>query len=150
MLVITMMMMGGATFLIGLLPTYETIGIWSPILLVALRLIQGLGLGGEFGGAALLVVEHSPRERRGFWGSMPQLGVPLGFIFATGLLLSLSSLLSNEQFLSWGWRVPFLVSIVLLGVGLFVRLRILETPAFARVKETGTEASMPLVDLIRT
>lgn len=150
MLVITMMMMGLATFLIGLLPTYEAIGIWAPILLVALRLIQGLGLGGEFGGAALMVVEHSPRERRGFWGSMPQLGVPLGFLASTGLLLALSALLSDEQFLSWGWRVPFLLSIVLLGVGMYVRLKILETPAFARVKETGTEARMPLADLIRT
>ena len=149
MLVITMMMMGLATFLIGLLPTYEVIGIWAPILLVTLRLIQGLGLGGEFGGAALMVVEHSPRERRGFWGSLPQMGVPLGFLLATGLLTGLSVLLSDEQFLSWGWRVPFLVSIVLLGVGMFIRLRILETPAFARVKETGTEARIPLADLIR-
>jgi len=149
MLILTLLIMGVATFLIGLLPTYSVIGIWAPVLLVLLRLCQGLGLGGEYGGAALMTIEHSPRDRRGFYGSLPQVGVPVGLLLATGLF-ALFSLLPEEQFLAWGWRVPFLLSIVLLGVGLFVRARIAETPAFSEVKETGTEAQMPIVDLLRT
>lgn len=149
-LVATMLLIGGTTFLIGLLPTYAAIGIWAPVLLVALRLVQGLGLGGEFGGAALMTVEHAPRNKRGFWGSIPQLGPTAGFLFGTSIVGLFTFLLSDEQFLSWGWRVPFLLSAILLAVGLFIRLKILETPAFRQVKESGTEAQIPIWDLLRT
>jgi MHS family shikimate/dehydroshikimate transporter-like MFS transporter len=149
MLVLTLLIMGVATFLIGLLPTYETIGVWAPILLVVLRVFQGFGVGGEWGGAVLMAVEHSPRGRRGFYGSWPQMGSSAGLLIATGLFTAVSSM-PEEQFLSWGWRVPFLLSVVLVAVGLFIRLRIAETPAFERVKETGTEARMPVLDAVRT
>ena len=149
MLVISLMMMGIATFLIGLLPTADTIGIWAPVLLVVLRTVQGLGVGGEWGGAVLLAVEHSPEGRRGFYGSWPQMGVPAGLLLANAVLLPMASLLSQEQFLSWGWRVPFLASIILIAVGLFVRLRIMESPAFRQVQESHTEAQMPIVDVVR-
>ncbi len=149
MLVTTLLIMGVATFLIGLLPTYETIGIWAPILLVALRLVQGLGLGGEWGGAVLMAVEHSPGDQRGLNGSWPQMGVPAGLVLGTGVFAAVSAL-SGDAFESWGWRVPFLLSIVLIGVGLFIRLRIMESPAFQRVRESGTEARMPIVDVLRT
>ncbi|HZY56465.1 MAG TPA: MFS transporter, partial [Rubrobacteraceae bacterium] len=149
MLVISLMMMGIATFLIGLLPTTETIGIWAPVLLVVLRMFQGLGVGGEWGGAVLLAVEHSPPERRGFYGSWPQMGVPAGLLLGNVALLPFASLLPQEQFLAWGWRVPFLASIILIGVGLYVRLRIMESPAFRQVQESHTEAEMPIVDVVR-
>lgn len=149
MLIISLAMMGVATFLIGLLPTANQIGIWAPILLVVLRLIQGLGVGGEWGGAVLLAVEHAPEGRRGFYGSWPQMGVPAGLLLANAVLLPLSAGLSQEQFLSWGWRVPFLLSIVLVAVGLFIRLKILESPAFRQVQESQTEAQMPIVDVVR-
>jgi len=142
-------MMGIATFLIGLLPTAYTIGIWAPILLVVLRTIQGLGVGGEWGGAVLLAVEHSPEGRRGYYGSWPQMGVPAGLLLANAVLLPLSWWLPQEQFLSWGWRVPFLASVILIAVGLFVRLRIMESPAFRQVQESHTEAEMPIVDVVR-
>jgi metabolite-proton symporter len=149
MLVLTLLMMGIATFLIGLLPTYEAIGIWAPILLVVLRLVQGFGVGGEWGGAVLLAVEHSPGGRRGYYGSWPQMGVPAGLLLSTGVFTAFSSL-PNEQFLAWGWRVPFLLSILLVAVGLYIRLAILETPAFRQVQETQTEARMPIMDVLRT
>jgi MFS transporter, MHS family, shikimate and dehydroshikimate transport protein len=149
MLIISLMMMGIATFLIGLLPTADTIGIWAPVLLVVLRTIQGLGVGGEWGGAVLLAVEHSPEGRRGFYGSWPQMGVPAGLLLANAVLLPMASLLPQEQFLAWGWRVPFLVSIILIGVGLFVRLKIMESPAFRQVQETQTQAQVPIVDVVR-
>ncbi len=149
MLVLTLLMMGIATFLIGLLPTYETIGIWAPILLVVLRLLQGFGVGGEWGGAVLMAVEHSPGGRRGYYGSWPQMGVPAGLLLSTGVFTIFSSL-PNEQFLAWGWRVPFLLSILLVAVGLYIRLAILETPAFRQVQETQTQARMPIVDVLRT
>jgi metabolite-proton symporter len=149
MLVISLMMMGISTFFIGLLPTADTIGIWAPVLLVVLRTFQGLGVGGEWGGAVLLAVEHSPEGRRGFYGSWAQMGVPAGLLLSNGVLFPLASLLPQEEFFAWGWRVPFLASIVLVGVGLFIRLRILETPVFRRVQETHTEAQMPIVDVVR-
>ena len=148
MLILTLLIMGIATFLIGLLPTYDTIGVWAPILLLVLRFFQGIGLGGEWGGAVLLAVEHSPRNKRGFYGSLIQIGAPAGLLLGTGAFLIVSNL-PEEQFLSWGWRVPFLVSVLLIGVGLFIRLRILETPAFSQVKESGTEARMPMVEVFR-
>ena len=148
MLILTLLIMGIATFLIGLLPTYDTIGVWAPILLLVLRFFQGIGLGGEWGGAVLLAVEHSPRNKRGFYGSLIQIGAPAGLLLGTGAFLIVSSL-PEEQFLSWGWRVPFLVSVLLIGVGLFIRLKIMETPAFSQVKESGTEARMPMVEVLR-
>ena len=149
MLIISLLMMGIATFLIGLLPTYESIGIWAPILLVAFRIFQGLGVGGEWGGAVLLAVEHAPEGRRGYYGSWPQMGVPAGLLLGNLALLPLSLALSQEAFLSWGWRIPFLFSIVLVGVGLFIRLRIMESPAFRQVQESETAADMPIMDVIR-
>ncbi len=149
MLVTTLLIMGIATFLIGLLPTYQTIGVWAPILLVTMRILQGFGVGGEWGGAVLMAVEHSPRGRRGFYGSWPQMGVPAGLLLGTGILY-LFALLPEEQFLSWGWRVPFLFSIVLVGVGLYIRLAIEESPAFRRVQQTNTTARMPIIDVLRT
>lgn len=148
MLVITLLMMGIGTFLIGCLPTFESVGILAPILLVVLRTIQGIALGGEWGGAVLMAVEHATPGRRGFYGSWPQIGAPAGLFLGT-LVFEVFASLPQEQFLAWGWRVPFLLSIVLVGVGLFIRLRILETPAFTQMKESQTEAQRPLLDVIR-
>jgi len=150
MLVLTLMVMGVATVLIGLLPTYESIGIWAPILLVTMRIFQGLGVGGEWGGAVLMAVEHSPPNRRGFYGSWPQIGVPLGLLSANLVFLLVNQSMSEAAWLAWGWRIPFLLSIVLIAVGLFIRLRIAETPAFEQVRESHTEAGMPIVDVVRT
>src|ERR687885_12379 len=147
-LILTLTMMGAATFLIGCLPTYDTIGVLAPILLVLLRVVQGLGVGGEWGGAALMAVEYAPEDKRGYYGSWPQMGVPAGLLLSTGIF-SAVSFLPNEQFLAWGWRIPFLLSIILIGVGLFVRTRLLETPAFSEVQESHTEAQMPIMDVLR-
>jgi MFS transporter, MHS family, shikimate and dehydroshikimate transport protein len=149
MLVLTLTMMGVATFIIGLMPTYEQIGIWAAVLLVVLRFVQGLGVGGEWGGAVLMAVEHSPPEKRGFFGSWPQMGVPAGLILSNLIFLAVAGL-PEAQFLAWGWRIPFLLSIALVAVGLFIRLRIMESPAFMRVQESSTEARMPIVDVVRT
>lgn len=149
MLVISLVIMGVATFLIGLLPTFGAIGVAAPILLTTLRFVQGLALGGEMGGAVLMAVEHAPEGRRGFQGSFPQMGVPLGLILSNLVFFAVTAL-PEEQFLSWGWRVPFLVSVILVAIGLFVRLKILETPAFSRVKATDTVARVPVLDLLRT
>lgn len=149
MLVLTLLMMGIATFLIGLLPTYEAIGVWAPVLLVVLRLVQGFGVGGEWGGAVLMAVEHSPSNKRGFYGSWPQMGVPAGLLLSTGVF-AVFTWLPEEQFLAWGWRLPFLISILLVAVGLYIRLALLETPAFRQVQETRTQARVPIVDVLRT
>jgi MFS transporter, MHS family, shikimate and dehydroshikimate transport protein len=149
MLVLTLIIMGVATFGIGLLPTYAQIGPWAAVALVTLRLAQGFGVGGEWGGAVLMAVEHAPPGARGFYGSWPQIGVPAGLLLSTAVF-ALFARLPEDQFLSWGWRVPFLFSILLVGVGLVIRLRILETPAFARVKEARSEARRPIVELLRT
>jgi len=149
MLIISLVMMGIATFLIGLLPTYETIGFAGPVLLVVLRVVQGLGVGGEWGGAALMAIEHAPRRRRGFYGAFTQMGVPGGLLTSTVVVLIVSSSVSEEAFLGWAWRIPFLLSIVLIGVGLYVRLRILESPVFEEAKEVAPEPRIPLVATIR-
>jgi metabolite-proton symporter len=149
MLSLTLLLMGVATFCIGLLPTYQTLGVWASLLLVLLRVCQGFGVGGEWGGAVLMAVEHAPEGKRGFYGSWPQVGVPAGLLLSTGVF-SLVSTLPEEQLFSWGWRVPFLLSLLLVGVGLFIRLRIHETPAFTQVKASGQEARVPLLDAIRT
>jgi len=147
-LVATLMIMGVATFVIGLLPTYGSIGVWAPALLILMRFCQGLGVGGEWGGAVLLVVESAPTEKRGYFGSFPQLGVPIGLLLSTGIF-ALASQLPNEQFLSWGWRIPFLLSAVLVAIGLFIRLRVTESPVFEQVKQSRTVVKAPLVELFR-
>jgi metabolite-proton symporter len=148
MLVISLTMMGVATFLIGLLPTYGQVGVLAPVLLVLLRIVQGFGVGGEWGGAVLLVVEHGHRGRRGFFGSWVQVGVPAGQILATAAI-ALVQLLPEKDYLQWGWRIPFLAGIVLLAIGLFIRLRILESPLFARAQAESAGAYVPLVELLR-
>jgi MFS family permease len=148
LLVLTLMIMGLATFLIGLLPTYERIGIWAPILLLALRLIQGIALGGEWGGAVLMSYEFARPEERAYYASFPQIGLAIGLCCSTGVVTILSYALSNADFVAWGWRVAFMLSILLLGVGLFIRLRVLETPEFA--SQTHTElARVPVWDVLR-
>jgi len=149
MLVWSLLIMGAATALIGLTPTYDRIGIWAPVLLVVLRFFQGIGVGGEWGGAVLLAVEHSGGARRGFHGSWPQMGVPGGLLLSTGVFAALSAALPESAFLAWGWRVPFLLSVLLIAVGLFVRLRILETPSFVRLKEAGAQSHTPLLEVFR-
>lgn len=136
MLVLTLLIMGIGTFLIGLLPTYDSIGVWAAVALLVLRIAQGLGVGGEWGGAVLMAVEHSPHGRRGFYGSWPQMGVPAGLALATGMVAIFSSL-PDDMFLQWAWRIPFLLSIVLVAVGTYIRLKIMETPAFTRCRATA-------------
>lgn len=148
MLILTLMIMGAATVIIGLLPTYAQIGIWAPILLLLMRVLQGLGIGGEWGGAVLMAVEYAPPGRRGFYGSLTQVGLSVGLCLASGVM-ALFSLLPEEQFQSWGWRVPFLLSAVLIAVGLYIRLNIMETPAFAQVKESRAEARVPFLELLQ-
>ena len=149
MLVLTLVVMGVATFLIGLLPTYEQIGPWAAVGLVLLRVAQGVGVGGEWGGAVLMAVEHAPPGTRGYYGSWPQIGVPAGLVISTAVF-AVFSRLPEEQFLSWGWRVPFLLSALLVIVGLMIRVRILETPAFTKVKEASREAHQPIIELLKT
>ena len=149
MLIYSLVIMGVATFLIGMLPTYASIGVWAPILLVVLRCGQGIGVGGEWGGAVLLAVEHSPKDRRGLSGSWPQMGVPAGLFLSTVVFGLFSTQLTEPQFLSWGWRVPFLLSVALVAVGLFIRLRILETPAFTALQQTGRREARPLMTAVR-
>lgn len=148
-LIITISVMGGASFLIGLLPPFASIGVWAPILLTALRFFQGIGLGGEWGGAVLLAIEHAPERRAGFYGSIVQLGAGIGLALATTILFGSSVLLDQQAFVSWGWRVPFLASIVLLGIGLYIRLRVEESPAFNRMKRAGEVVRFPLGKLLR-
>ncbi|MFJ8949109.1 MFS transporter [Streptomyces sp. NPDC102381] len=148
MLLLTMGLMGGASFLIGLLPTYDAIGVWAPLLLITLRVVQGIAIGGEWGGATLMVVEHAGARRRGLWSSFTQLGAPLGSLLSAAVVALVVSL-PKEEFMSWGWRVPFLLSVVLLGVGLFVRLKVVESPLFAEVKQERDTARLPIVDVLR-
>jgi len=148
-LVVTLLVMGLATFLIGALPTYATLGTWAAVLLVALRFVQGLGLGGEWGGAVLMSMEHGDPNRRGLNASWPQVGVPAGLLLANGVLAFMSAVTSNAAFLSWGWRVPFLLSGVLVLVGLWIRLTISESPLFQEVEQEHTKARMPVLDVLR-
>lgn len=149
MLVWSLMIMGAATTLLGLLPTYASIGVWAPVLLVLVRFAQGIGVGGEWGGAVLMAVEHSGGARRGLHGSWPQMGVPAGLLLSTGIFALLSSRLPDSDFLRWGWRIPFLLSTLLIAIGLFVRLRLLETPAFTRAQAIDGAASAPLLEVFR-
>lgn len=149
MLVITLMIMGVSTFLIGLVPTYAQIGIAAPLLLLLLRVFQGIGLGGEWGGAVLMAYEYAPKEKRGYYASLPQIGLALGVCLASGVVALLSSLLTDAQFLAWGWRIAFLISGVLVAVGLYIRLSIQETPEFTAIKERNAALQIPFLDLIK-
>ncbi|MFE7844032.1 MFS transporter [Microbacterium sp. NPDC057407] len=145
----TLILMGAATALIGLLPTYEAIGIAAPILLVLLRILQGLSAGGEWGGAVLMAVEHAPKTRRGAFGASPQIGVPLGLLLASGVMAVMAMIAPGDAFLEWGWRVPFLLSIVLIFIGWYVRRRVEESPVFAELAERREKAHMPIVQLLK-
>ena len=149
MLVLTLILMGAATSLIGLLPTYAAIGVAAPILLTLLRILQGFSAGGEWGGAALLSVEHAPDDKRGIFGAYPQIGVPVGMILATGVIWILTTVLTPEQFASFGWRIPFLFSVVLVVVGYYIRKQVEESPVFAELAERRAESSAPLGTLFR-
>lgn len=147
-LVAALLTMGISTVLIGLLPTYASIGIWAPILLAVCRLGQGLGLGGEWGGAVLLATENAPPGKRAWYGMFPQLGAPIGFICSTGIFVLLTEWLDEAQFFAWGWRVPFLASTALVFVGLYVRLRLEETPDFLRALENNERVAVPMLTVI--
>ena len=149
MLIVTLMIMGVATFLIGLVPTYAQIGIAAPLLLLFLRILQGIGLGGEWGGAVLMAYEYAPPGKRGFYASLPQIGLAIGLCMASGIVALLSSLLTDAQFLSWGWRIAFLISGALVVVGLWIRLNVQETPEFAAIKAKNAELAIPFMDMIR-
>lgn len=147
-LVASLLTMGISTVAIGLLPGYETIGVFAPLLLALARFGQGLGLGGEWGGAALLATENAPAKKRALYGSFPQLGAPIGFFFANGTFLLLSWLLTDQQFMAWGWRVPFILSAVLVLVGLYVRISLNESPVFAKVKKEKKQVKVPIGTLL--
>ncbi|TDD08851.1 MFS transporter [Saccharopolyspora terrae] len=152
MLIGSLMLMGVATLLMGLLPTYATIGVWAPILLTLLRFAQGIGVGGEWGGAALMAVEHAPKGKRGFYGSWPQVGVPAGLLLGNLTFTALSANMSEETFLAWGWRVPFLCSAALIVVGFAIRLKISESPVFQQAvqrDEKERAQRMPVIEVLR-
>jgi MHS family shikimate/dehydroshikimate transporter-like MFS transporter len=148
MLVLTLFIMGLGTFCIGLLPTYDQIGVLAPILLVGLRIIQGLGVGGEWGGASLMVLEHAPADRRGFYTSFVQIGFPIGLVLASVAFALVTKLLPEASFAAYGWRIPFLVSVLLLAVGMFVRWRVPETPVFERLQKYNAVAANPVGEVV--
>jgi MFS family permease len=150
MLVLTLALMGAATTLIGVLPTYETAGIWAPIMLLLLRILQGISAGGEWGGAVLMAVEHASDGHRGRAGSYPQVGVPLGMLLASGTMALMTGVISpGDAFLEWGWRVPFLVSIILIAVGYFVRRSVDESPVFEEISENKAQTAVPILVLFK-
>jgi metabolite-proton symporter len=149
MLIMTLGVMGAATVGVGLLPTYQQVGIWAPILLVLMRFLQGFSAGGEWAGAALMAVEHAPANKRGLYGSSSQIGTPIGLILANGVFLLMVSVTTDEQFLAWGWRIPFLLSIVLIFLGFYIRHKVHESPVFEEMKATQREARAPLTQIIR-
>lgn len=148
MLVLSVVTMGAGTFAVGLLPTYQSIGIWAPILLLVLRLAQGFAVGGEWGGAVVISMEHAPPHRRAFFASLPQAGVPAGAFLSSGAFL-LVTLLPEDDLLAWGWRIPFLCSASLVAVGLYIRLRLTESPEFLDLRERGGVARAPALSLLR-
>jgi MFS family permease len=148
-LMLTLVLMGAATTLIGLLPTYEAIGVWAPILLILLRILQGISAGGEWGGAVLMAVEHAPKTKRGLFGASPQIGVPLGLLLASGIMALMAVIAPGDAFLAWGWRVPFLLSVVLILIGYYVRRRVEESPVFTELAERKEVTRMPIVQLFR-
>ncbi|WP_037358027.1 MFS transporter [Amycolatopsis orientalis] len=149
MLVASLVLMGLATAGVGVLPTYPQAGVLAPVLLVVLRVLQGISAGGEWGGAALMAVEHAPEGKRGRYGSFSQIGVPAGLILAQLVFFLVNSSLSAEDFRSWGWRIPFLVSLVLVVVGLVIRLRVEESPVFAKLRSTGARSRLPIAEVLR-
>jgi MFS transporter, MHS family, shikimate and dehydroshikimate transport protein len=149
MLVLSIMMMGLGTFFVGLLPTYDRIGAWAPVLLVLLRIVQAIGIGGEWGGAVLMVAESAPPDRRGFYGSIVQMGNPVGRLVASGVF-ALATRLPVSEFAAWGWRLPFLASAVLVLVGAFIRARLEESPAFERLKKSNGTSKTPLIEVLTT
>ncbi|HWL13479.1 MAG TPA: MFS transporter [Ureibacillus sp.] len=148
-LVVTLTIMGVATVLMGLLPTYQAIGVAAPILLITLRLVQGIGIGGEWGGSVLLAVEYAPKEKRGLFGAFPQMGVTIGMFLGSGALTLITSVVSTEAFISWGWRIPFIASSLLVVFGLWIRKGIDETPSFKKVQESGEIPKLPIVDIFK-
>lgn len=148
-LVITILIVGLGTFCIGLLPTYEQIGIWAPLALIFIRVLQGFGVGGEQAGAVLMTAEYAPPLRRGFYASWVQIGAPAGFLLPSGLFALLTAVLSPAQMLDWGWRIPFLLSLLLVIVGLFIRLKIDESPVFTQIRATKAVESRPVVEVAR-
>ncbi|MFF2023276.1 MFS transporter [Streptomyces sp. NPDC058171] len=145
----SLLLTGAATVAVGCVPTYASIGAAAPALLLVLRFVQGIGLGGEWGGAVLLTSEHAPAGRRGLWGSFPQMGPPLGFLLANGMMLALSATLTDDQFQSWGWRVPFWAAGLLAAAGLVLRSSLTETPQFRELSETGQRAGAPVAEVLR-
>lgn len=146
-LFLTLMLMGGGTVAIGLLPDYSAIGLWAPILLVLFRILQGIGIGGEWGGALLLAYEYAPKERRGLYGAVPQMGISLGLLLASAVI-ALLTLMPEDRFLSWGWRIPFVASVVLVFIGLWIRNGLDETPEFKRIRDTGARLRLPIKEVI--
>lgn len=149
MLVLTLIIMGLATFAIAFIPTHDSIGIWAPILLLICRVLQGLGLGGEWGGAVLLTYEYAPKNKRGLYASIPQIGLAIGLLLASGVVALLSATLSDANFMAWGWRIAFGLSAGLVFVGLYIRLTIQETPEFAKIKQQNQELKLPFVDMMK-
>lgn len=150
MLVLSLLLMGGSTVAIGLLPTYESVGVWAAVMLCVLRLMQGFAVGGEWGSAVVMAVEHAPKNRRGLFGSFPQIGVPVGLLLSTGVFSIVAATLSEAELLAWGWRIPFLASIVMIGIGMFIRLGVHESPVFQKMKESGERAEHPTGDLLKS
>lgn len=149
MLVMTLMIMGVSTFLIGLLPSYAQIGVAAPVMLLILRVVQGIGLGGEWGGAVLMVYEYAPVKERGFYASLPQLGLAIGLCMASGVVALLSYVLTDAQFISWGWRLAFILSAALVFIGMWIRLTVMETPEFLKIKRHSAETQIPFFDMIK-
>ncbi|SDS79958.1 MFS transporter [Corynebacterium timonense] len=147
-LFITLMLMGGGTVLIGLTPDYNSIGIAAPLLLIFFRILQGIGIGGEWGGALLLAYEYAPKKHRGLYGAIPQMGISLGMLLSAGFV-ALLALMPTEAFMSWGWRIPFVSSVVLVGIGMFVRSKLEETPDFQKVKDSGAVVRLPIAVVMR-
>lgn len=148
-LVVTLTIMGVATVLMGLLPTYQAIGVAAPILLITLRLVQGIGIGGEWGGSLLLAVEYAPKDKRGLFGAFPQMGVTIGMFLGSGALTFITSVVSQDAFISWGWRIPFIASAILVIFGLWIRKGLDETPSFKKVQESGEIPKLPIVDIFK-
>ncbi|MFI7097316.1 MFS transporter [Streptomyces lydicus] len=149
MLILTLLLMGVSTTLIGLVPTTDSIGAGAPVILVVLRIVQGLSAGGEWGGAALISVEHAPPNRRGTYGAYPQLGAPIGLLLANGVLAAVTAVTTHEQFMTWGWRVPFLLGVLLIAVGFVIRRRVEESPVFKELKGSGRQPRTPLAALFK-
>lgn len=149
MLVLTLLLMGGATTLVGLVPTHAVIGIWAPTILILLRVVQGISAGGEWGGAVLMAVEHAPKKKRGVFGASPQIGVPIGILLSSAVMAIVAAIAPGDAFLAWGWRIPFLLSVVLIFIGYWVRRRVSESPVFQEIAERKDKARMPIVQLFR-